>query len=190
MAAITYQIDTAHSHAQFKVRHMMIANVRGEFSKLTGTVIFDPENPSASEVHATIDTSTINTRELQRDEHLKSVDFLDVARYPVMRFVAKDVAPTGPSSFAMNGDLTIRGVTRPLAVTVEDLTVEAKDPWGNFRRGACARARFSRKSFGLAWNLVLESGGFLVGDEVEITIDVEMIRQTPQTDQVPASSIT
>ena len=89
MPATTYQIDTAHSHAQFKVRHMMIANVRGEFSKMTGSVIFDPENPSASEVNATIDVSTINTRELQRDEHLKSNDFFDVARYPLMRFVAK-----------------------------------------------------------------------------------------------------
>jgi polyisoprenoid-binding protein YceI len=180
MPATTYQIDTAHSHAQFKVRHMMIANVGGEFSKMTGTVIFDPENPSASEVSATIDVSTINTRETQRDEHLKSNDFFDVARYPLMKFVSRDIVTTGPESFEMNGDLTIRGVTRPLAVTVEDLTAEAKDPWGNLRRGACARAKFSRKSFGLAWNVALEAGGFLVGDEVEITIDVELIRQTPQ----------
>jgi len=179
MPAITYQIDTAHSHAQFKVRHMMIANVRGEFSKMTGTVIYDPENPSASEASATVDVSTINTRELQRDEHLKSSDFFDVARYPLMKFVSKDIAASGPTSFEMNGDLTIRGVTRPLAVTVEDLTPEAKDPWGNLRRGASARAKFSRKSFGLEWNVALEAGGFLVGDEVEITIDVEMIRQTP-----------
>ena len=180
MPATTYQIDTAHSHAQFKVRHMMIANVGGEFSKMTGTVIFDPENPSASEVSATIDVATINTREMQRDEHLKSNDFFDVARYPLMKFVSRDIVATGPESFEMNGDLTIRGVTRPLAVTVEDLTAETKDPWGNLRRGACAHAKFSRKSFGLAWNVALEAGGFLVGDEVEITIDVELIRQTPQ----------
>jgi len=179
MPAITYQIDPAHSHAQFKVRHMMIANVRGEFSKMTGTVNYDPENPSASEVSATIDVTTINTRELQRDEHLKSSDFFDVARFPLMKFSSKDIAATGPASFEMNGNLTIRGVTRPVAMTVEDLTAEAKDPWGNMRRGASAKARFSRKSFGLEWNVALEAGGFLVGDDIEITIDVEMIRQTP-----------
>jgi len=179
MPAITYQIDTAHSHAQFKVRHMMIANVCGEFSKMTGTVVYDPENLSASEVSATVDVSTINTREMQRDEHLKSSDFFDVARFLLMKFVSRDIAATGPASFEMNGDLTIRGVTRPLAVSVEDLTPETKDPWGNLRRGASAHAKFSRKSFGLEWNVALEAGGFLVGDEVEITIDVEMIRQTP-----------
>jgi polyisoprenoid-binding protein YceI len=176
MAAITYQIDNAHSHAQFKVRHMMIANVRGEFSKVTGSVVYDPENPSASRINAEIDVSTINTREAQRDQHLKSGDFFDVARYPSITFASKDVVASGPDSFEVAGDLTIRGNTRQVALKVEDVTPEAKDPWGNFRRGASAKTRIRRKDFGLEWNVALEAGGFLVGEEVEITIDVELVR--------------
>lgn len=177
MAAVSYQIDTAHSHAQFKVRHMMIANVRGEFSKVTGNVLYDPENPAASTISATIDASTINTREPQRDEHLKSVDFFDVGRHPSILFSSHEVVASGPSSFEVTGNLSIRGVKRPVILTVEELTPEAKDPWGNMRRGASARTRISRKGFGLEWNVALEAGSFLVGDDVEITIDVELIRQ-------------
>ena len=176
MAAITYQIDNAHSHAQFKVRHMMIANVRGEFSKVTGSVVYDPANPPASQINAEIDVSTINTREAQRDQHLKSGDFFDVARYPSITFASKDVVAIGPDSFEVAGDLTIRGNTRQVALKVEDVTPEAKDPWGNFRRGASAKTRINRKNFGLEWNMALEAGGFLVGEEVEITIDVELVR--------------
>jgi polyisoprenoid-binding protein YceI len=176
MAAITYQIDNAHSHAQFKVRHMMIANVRGEFSKVTGSVVYDPDNPPASQINAEIDVSTINTREAQRDQHLKSGDFFDVARYPSITFASKDVVAIGPDSFEVAGDLTIRGNTRQVALKVEDVTPEAKDPWGNFRRGASAKTRINRKNFGLEWNMALEAGGFLVGEEVEITIDVELVR--------------
>ena len=162
MAAITYQIDNAHSHAQFKVRHMMISNVRGEFSKVTGTIVYDADNPSASKINAEIDVSTISTREPQRDEHLKSGDFFDVARYPSIIFASKDVAATGPDSFEVAGDLTIRGTTRQVALAVEDVTPEAKDPWGDFRRGASAKIKINRKNFGLAWNMALEAGGFLV----------------------------
>ncbi len=176
MAAITYQIDNAHSHAQFKVRHMMISNVRGEFSKVTGTIVYDADNPSASKINAEIDVSTISTREPQRDEHLKSGDFFDVARYPSITFASKDVAATGPDSFEVTGDLTIRGTTRQVALAVEDVTPEAKDPWGDFRRGASAKIKINRKNFGLAWNMALEAGGFLVGDDIEITIDVELVR--------------
>ena len=177
MAATTYQIDPAHTHAQFKVRHMMIANVRGEFSKVTGSVVFDPDQPSSAQINAEIDVSTINTREPQRDEHLKSVDFFDAIRHPSITFASTGVAARGPDRFEVTGDLTIRSNTRQVALTVEDLTPETKDPWGNLRRGATAKTRINRKSFGLEWNLALEAGGFLVGDEVEITIDVEMIRQ-------------
>ena len=178
MAAVTYQIDTAHSHAQFKVRHMMIANVRGEFSKVTGHVIFDAENPGNSQIKADIDVSTISTREPQRDEHLKSVDFFDVSRYPSIAFTSNEIVASGPDSFEVTGNLTIRGVKRPVILTVEGLTPEAKDPWGNLRRGASAKTHISRKSFGLEWNVALEAGGFLVGDDVEITIAAELIRQT------------
>jgi len=176
MSAVQYQIDTAHSHAQFKVRHMMIANVRGEFSKVTGSVIYDAEDPCASKISANIDVSTISTREPQRDEHLKSVDFFDVARYPSIAFTSNEIVASGPDSFEVTGNLSIRGVTRPAILTVEGLTPEAKDPWGNMRRGASAKTHISRKSFGLEWNVALEAGGFLVGDDVEITIDVELIR--------------
>lgn len=178
MPSVTYQIDTAHSHAEFKVRHMMIANVRGEFPKVTGSVVYDADNPSASQVNAEIDVATINTGEPPRDVHLRSGDFFDAARYPSITFASKNVTASGPDSFEVAGDLTIRGKTRPVALSVEELTPEAKDPWGNLRRGASAKTRINRKNFGLEWNMALEAGGFLVGDEVEITIDVELIRQT------------
>jgi polyisoprenoid-binding protein YceI len=173
----TYQIDTSHSAAQFKVRHMMIANVKGEFDKVSGTVQFDPANPSAASVEASIDTSTISTRDEQRDGHLKSGDFLDVEKFPSITFKSKKVTASGKDSFSVVGDLTIRDVTKEVALTVEELTGEAKDPWGNMRRGATAKARINRKDFGMSFNVALEAGGFLVGEEVDLTIDVEMIAQ-------------
>ena len=173
----TYQIDTAHSSAQFKVRHMMIANVKGEFDKVSGTVHFDPANPAASSVEASIDVATISTRDEQRDGHLKSPDFLDVEKFPAITFKSKKVAPTGSDSLDVTGDLTIRGVTKEVKLSVEELTGEAKDPWGNMRRGATAKTRIDRKDFGMIFNVALEAGGFLVGDHVDLTIDVEMIAQ-------------
>jgi polyisoprenoid-binding protein YceI len=172
-----YQIDTSHSAAQFKVRHMMIANVKGEFDKVSGTVTFDPANPSASTVEASIDVSTISTRDEQRDGHLKSGDFLDVEKYPSITFKSKKVTATGGDSFKVVGDLTIHGVTKEVTLDVEELTGEAKDPWGNMRRGATARARINRKDFGMSFNVALEAGGFLVGEEVDLTLDIEMIAQ-------------
>ena len=173
----TYQIDTAHSSAQFKVRHMMIANVKGEFDKVSGTVNFDPANPTASTVEASIDVSTISTRDEQRDGHLKSSDFLDVEKYPAITFKSKKVTATGGDSFNVLGDLTIRDTTKEVTLNVEELTGEAKDPWGNMRRGATAKTRINRKDFGMTFNVALEAGGFLVGEEVDLTIDVELIRQ-------------
>jgi polyisoprenoid-binding protein YceI len=173
----TYQIDTAHSSAQFKVRHMMIANVKGEFDKVSGTVVFDPANPSASSVEASIDVATISTRDEQRDAHLKSPDFLDVEKFPTITFKSKEVAASGDDSFEVVGDLTIHGVTKEVNLNVEELTGEAKDPWGNLRRGAAAKTRINRRDFGMTFNMALDTGGFMVGEEVELTIDVEMIRQ-------------
>jgi polyisoprenoid-binding protein YceI len=172
-----YQIDPAHSDAQFKVRHMMIANVKGEFDKVSGTVSFDPANPAASSVEASIDASTIHTRDEQRDGHLKSADFLDVEKYPAITFKSKKVSASGSDSFSVVGDLTIHGVTKEITLHVEELTGEAKDPWGNMRRGATAKAKFNRKDFGMVFNVALEAGGFLVGEEVDISLDVEMIAQ-------------
>jgi polyisoprenoid-binding protein YceI len=173
----TYQIDNAHSSAQFKVRHMMIANVKGEFDKVSGTVNFDPANPTASTVEASIDVSTISTRDEQRDGHLKSADFLDVEKYPTITFKSKKVTAISGDSFNVVGDLTIRDTTKEVTLNVEELTGEAKDPWGNMRRGATAKTRVNRKDFGMTFNVALEAGGFLVGEDVDLTIDVEMIRQ-------------
>ena len=173
----TYQIDPAHASAQFKVRHMMIANVKGEFTRISGSAAYDPSNPSAAQIQAVIDASSISTRDEQRDGHLKSADFFDVAKFPSITFQSSKVLPSGAGSFDVMGDLTIHGVTRPAVLTVEEVTPEAKDPWGNLRRGATAKTKVNRKDFGLQWNVALEAGGFLIGDEIEITIDVELIRQ-------------
>jgi len=172
-----YQLDSQHTGAHFKVRHMMISNVKGEFSRITGSVEFDPSNPSAARVEATIESASVNTREPQRDSHLKSRDFLDVGRYPKISFLSKRIVSTGEDRYEIVGDLTIRGVTREVTLQVESLTPEIKDPDGLLRRGASATTRIERKDFGLTWNAVLESGGFVVGDEVDITIDVEMFRK-------------
>lgn len=173
----SYQIDSRHAGAHFKVRHMMISNVKGEFSGVTGSVEFDPANPSASRVEATIDAASVSTREAQRDRHLKSTDFFDVRRYPTITFRSTSVVSTGDDSYSVTGDLTIRDVTRTVTLQVEAVTPEIKDPDGFLRRGAHARTRIERKDFGLTWNAVLESGGFVVGDEVGITIDVELVRK-------------
>ena len=172
-----YQIDPAHSSAQFKVRHMMIANVKGEFDKVSGTVTFDPAKPEASSVEATIAVASISTRDEQRDAHLRSADFFDVEKYPTITFKSKRVTASGSDSFSVAGDLTIHGVTKEVTLNVEELTEEAKDPWGNMRRGAEAKTRIHRKEFGMTFNMALDTGGFVVGEEVDITIDVELIRQ-------------
>ena len=173
----SYQIDSQHTGAHFKVRHMMISNVKGEFSRVTGSVEFDPANLAASHIEVTIDAASINTRELQRDAHLKSADFFDVFRHPAITFQSTNILFAGERSYEVVGDLTMRGVTRQVALQVDSVTPEIKDPSGLFRRGATARTHVQRKEFGLAWNAVLESGGFVVGDDVEITIDVELIRK-------------
>jgi polyisoprenoid-binding protein YceI len=174
--ATAYTIDPAHSNATFKVRHMMIANVRGEFGKVAGAVRFNSAHPETSEIKAEIDVNSINTREPQRDDHLKSADFLDAANHPVIRFQSKKVEPVQPGTYKVTGDLTIRGVSREVVLMVDGPTPEAKDPWGNLRSGAEATTKISRKDFGLTWNQALEAGGVLVGDEVNISIDVELLK--------------
>jgi polyisoprenoid-binding protein YceI len=173
----SYQIDSQHTGAHFNVRHMMISNVKGAFSHITGSVEFDASNLAASRVEATIESRTVNTRESERDRHLKSSDFLHVSRYPTMAFRSTQIVSAGENSYEIVGDLTIRDVTRAVTLHVEALTPEIKDPDGFFRRGACATTRISRRDFGLTWNAVLESGGFVVGDDVDITIDVELVRK-------------
>ncbi len=173
----TYQIDTAHTHAQFKVRHMMISNVKGGFTKVTGTVEFDEANPAASSINVTIDVASIDTREPQRDAHLRSADFFEVEKFPTITFVSKEVVKSGDDSFEVVGDLTIRGVTRTIDLNVEEVTPEMKDPYGFYRRGASAKTKIMRSDFGLKYNAALETGGVLIGDEIQITIDTELVRQ-------------
>ena len=175
MAQVTYAIDPAHSAVHFSVRHMMLSNVRGEFTKLSGTVRYDPENPASSYIDATIDAASINTRNDDRDPHLKSADFLEVEKFPTLTFHSKQIQPHAGGAKAI-GELTIHGVTREITLDIEGPTQEIKDPWGKQRVGASATAKLSRKDFGLVWNAALETGGVMVGDEVKITIDIEAVR--------------
>jgi polyisoprenoid-binding protein YceI len=156
---------------------MMISNVKGEFTKVSGTVTFDPENPGASKVEATIDVASLHTRDEQRDGHLKSPDFFDAASFPEIKFVSKIVEPDGHEEYLVKGDMTIHGVTHEVVLHVEGPTPEVKDPWGNLKAGAAATAKISRKDFGLTWNAALETGGVLVGDEVKINLEVELTRR-------------
>lgn len=175
MAQLTYEIDPSHSSVHFSVRHMMLSNVRGEFTKVSGTATYDPQNPANSSVNATVDATSLNTRDAQRDGHVKSADFLDVEHFPSITFTSKHIE-IQPGGAKITGDLTIHGVTREITLDVEGPTTEIKDPWGKQRVGASATAKLSRKDFGLTWNAALETGGVMVGDEVKITIDVEAVR--------------
>ena len=173
--AVAYTIDPAHSTAGFKVRHLMVANVRGEFSGVTGAVVFDPGAPENSRVEARIDATTIHTRDDQRDAHLKSADFLDVEKFPAITFVSKKIAGSD-GEWKVTGDLTIHGVTKQVTLDVEGPAPEAKDPWGNMKSGATAVTKISRKEFGMEFNMALETGGVMVGDEITITLEVELLR--------------
>jgi polyisoprenoid-binding protein YceI len=175
-SAITWNLDPIHSNAQFKVRHMMISNVKGEFHGLKGSLKLDSTDITKSSVEATIDVSTINTREEQRDTHLKSADFFDVALSPTMTFKSTEIQKRGVDTLAVSGDLTLHGVTRNVVLDVEGPSAPIKDPYGNTRIGLSATTRINRKDFGLTWNGVLESGGIMVGDEIAITIDLEFVK--------------
>jgi polyisoprenoid-binding protein YceI len=171
----TYEIDSAHSGAHFSVRHLMISNVKGEFSKVTGTVVFDPQNPAATRIEATIAADTINTRDATRDAHLKSADFFETEKYPAITFKSTQVVQEN-GTLQVKGDLTMHGVTREVVLDVDGPTPEVKDPWGNIRVGATASAKINRKNWGLGWNAALETGGVVVGEEVKITLDIEAVR--------------
>ncbi len=172
----TWTLDPAHSHASFSVRHLLISNVRGEFSKLSGTVTLDEKDVTKSKVEATVDATTIDTREQKRDDHLKSPDFFDVAKYPTMTFKSTKVERDGKDGLKVTGDLTIRGVTKPVVLKVSGPTPEVKDPWGNARRGVSASTKLDRFDYGVAWNALLEGGGAVVGKEVSIEIEAELIK--------------
>ena len=169
-------IDASHSNASFTVKHLMITNVRGEFQKLEGTVSFDSAAPEATQIEASIDVASINTRDEKRDGHLKSPDFFDVEKFPKITFKSKSVKAKG-DELSVTGDLTIHGVTKEIVLDVEAPSAPTADPWGNSRVGTTATTKIKRDDFGMVWNGALEAGGVLVGNEVKITIDVSLIKQ-------------
>jgi polyisoprenoid-binding protein YceI len=172
----TYKIDPAHSAAHVVVRHMMITNVRGAFQNIQGTVSWDPAHPEQASVEATIDATTINTGVADRDAHLKSADFLDVANFPTITFKSTKVTVEDEGEAKVEGDLTIHGVTKRVVLKVEGPTGSGKDPWGNTRIGASATTKIKRSEFGLTYNAALETGGVLIGDDLKIEIEVSLIQ--------------
>lgn len=181
---MSWKIDSAHSEINFTVRHMMIANVRGRFENFTGSVEFDSENPQNSSVEVQIETSSINTRESQRDAHLKSGDFLDVENYPTMTFKSNRIEVLDENRGRIHGDLTIKDVTKPVVL---DTTYagQAKSPWGTTSAGFTASTKINRKDWGLTWNVALETGGWLVGEEIKIELEMEVVKQE-ELEAVPA----
>lgn len=178
--AQTWQIDTAHSRAQFTVRHLMISNIRGDFGAVTGTVDYDGKDITKAKVNATIDVKSISTRVEKRDEHLKTDDFLDVANHPTMTFVSTSITPAAGGKFNMAGNLTIRGTTKPVVL---ELTAPAGPivTRGTTKIGASASGKINRKDFGVKYHEVMDNGGLGVADEVFIQLDVELIQRAPRT---------
>ena len=172
----TWSIDASHTEVGFAVRHLMISTVRGRFAGVAGSVSLDEGNPRSARLDVTIDVNSIDTRQEQRDAHLRSSDFFDVAQFPTMRFVGSKIEGDITGDFTVGGELTIRGVTRPITL---EATSEGRgpDPWGSERAGFSAKGKVNRSEFGLTWNQVLEAGGVTVGDEIKISIDVELVRQ-------------
>ena len=174
--ADTWQIDPAHTNVEFTVRHMMISNVKGQFQKTSGTITTNGSDPASATIDATIDASSIDTRVEKRDMHLKSPDFLDVAKYPTITFKSTKVEAAGPNKWKVTGDLTLHGVTKPVVLDVES-SGPPINVMGKTRAGASATTKINRSDFGLKWNQALEAGGVMVGDEVAISIDVEAVKK-------------
>lgn len=175
-----WKIDPAHSDARFSVKHMMVSNVAGDFGKITGSAQYDGIHLDKAQVEATIPVADINTREAKRDAHLKSPEFFDVDKYPTIGFKSKQIEETSPGEFKMTGDLTIHGVTKEVVLTGTGLTKPIKDPQGKLRMGASATTKIDRKDFGINYNKTLDNGGVMVGDDVSVTIDVELV-SAPKT---------
>jgi polyisoprenoid-binding protein YceI len=172
----TWNIDPAHSHAEFKVKHMMISNVKGAFSGITGALKLNDPDPAGSSITASIPVATLTTGDAQRDGHLKSPDFLDAEKFPNLTFKSLTVDRLEKGAYTVSGELTIHGVTKTVTFNVEGPTPPGKDPWGNTRIGAAATTKINRKDFGLTWNSPLETGGVLVGEEVTLTLEVQFIK--------------
>ena len=171
----TWNIDASHSNATFSVRHLMITNVRGEFQKVSGTVTYDPAKPEATKVEATLEVASISTRDANRDTHLKSGDFFDAETFPHITFSGTSFRK-GDKGNELLGKLTIKDVTRDIVLQLDGPTAEQKDPWGNNRLGASASTKIKRSDYGITWNTALETGGVVVGDEITIHLDVELVQ--------------
>lgn len=176
-AVATWTVDPAHSTAEFAIRHLMISTVRGRFSGISGQIVGDPNDWTGATAEIVIDAASVDTRQPDRDQHLRSADFFDVEKYPTITFKSTRIVKTGENRYEITGDLTIHGVTKSVTIQAESLG-QSKDPWGGVRAGISAETRINRKDFGLHWNQVLETGGVLVGDEVRINVELELIRQS------------
>lgn len=174
----TWQIDPVHTNAQFAVRHLAISTVRGEFTKVTGQAQIDEKDVTKSQIEVSIDATTLNTREPARDKDVKGPGFLEVDKFPTITFKSKRIARAADGGLKLTGDLTIHGVTKEVTFDAESLTPAIKDPWGNLRRGASAVAKINRQDFGLTFNRALETGGLVVGNEVLMTIDIELVKKS------------
>jgi len=173
---MAWVIDPAHTQIEFSVKHMMITTVRGRFDKFNGSINLDDRNLAASSAEGTVETASVNTRDPDRDTHLRSPDFFDVAQYPLMSFRTTRIQPNGDDQYKVAGELTIKDITREVVFNVTD-EGQNKDPWGNLRRGLTAQATINRKDFGLVWNVALETGGVLVADQVKINAELELVQQ-------------
>ncbi|MBN2145943.1 MAG: YceI family protein [Anaerolineales bacterium] len=181
---MTWKIDAQHTEINFTARHMMISNVRGRFDRFDGSVEFDEQNPSASSVDVQIEAASINTREDQRDGHLRSPDFLDAEKYPLLTFKSKRVEVLDDNHGRIIGDLTIRDITRQVVLETEYSGI-ARSPWGSTSAGFTATTVINRKDWNLTWNVALETGGWLVSDEIKISIELEIVKvETPETEMV------
>jgi polyisoprenoid-binding protein YceI len=173
--AEAWTIDQAHSSARFKIRHLMVSNVGGEIGGLAGTFHFDGSDLTKLKADATMDPSTVDTRNAKRDEHLKSGDFFDVKKFPTIKFVSKKVNKGSGDKFSIVGDLTMHGVTKEVTLDVDSLTPAVKSPMGDMRRGLSATTKLNRKDFGLTWNKSLDGGGVVVGDDVNVNVELELV---------------
>jgi polyisoprenoid-binding protein YceI len=172
----TYTIDPSHSQIGFSVKHMMFSTVRGNFSGFEGTIVVDNDNPANSSVEVTIDASTVSTRDAKRDEHLRSADFFDVEKYPTITFKSTSIDFKSAEDFTITGDLTMHGVTKPVKIKAEQ-TGEGTNPWGMEVAGFEGSTKIDRKDFGLTYNAMLEKGGVLIGEEIKIDLELEVVKQ-------------
>jgi polyisoprenoid-binding protein YceI len=176
MSTTQWDFDLSHSSVNFHVRHLMVSKVHGRFSKWTGTLALDEQDLTRSSLDVTIDATSIDTKDEKRDAHLRSPDFLDVEKFPTLTFKSTSITRDGDDEYKVVGDLTIHGVTKQVTLAVEGGSI-VKDPWGGTRTGFSAKTAINRKEFGLGWNVALEAGGFLVGDKLEITLEIEAVKK-------------